>query len=165
MTKQDAIMYIATSKIFVIRTHGAQNAVVIDDPTGQSQDKVLLTTNDLAGLNSNFFGNCSLVLYGACETGKGESAENNMVNATLSKGAQSVIGFTDIIICEETNGFTKYLFVALWNNKTVSEAVDFAKEAVMYEYGTDFDDEGECIATTATIQNKVHWDGNGNLLL
>jgi len=84
---------------------------------------------------------------------------------TKLKGVESVIGFTDIIICEETNGFTKYLFVALWNNKTVSEAVDFAKEAVMYEYGTDFDDEGECIATTATIQNKVHWDGNGNLLL
>ena len=111
-----------SSKITVTNSHGLQNSIELNDTN--------FTSSIVNNLPTGALSNVKLVLYVACETGKGGSGANNLVNTTASKGAQIVIGFKDEIYCGECDEWTKAFFTALGNGETVGNAIEKAHRAV-----------------------------------
>ncbi len=63
-----------------------------------------------------------LVIYGACETGKGRDVEENLVNATYNAGVRTVIGFEKSVWNSETNEWCAAFFHAIAEGETIYSA-------------------------------------------
>ena len=85
------------SKIILLRTHGSQHTVTTNDNP--------LRDSYLCDLN-----NTELVIYGACSTAAGEQAEDNLVTATVEKGARTAIGFEYPVEYSSCNAWCMWFF-------------------------------------------------------
>ena len=107
--------YYDHSSYLVIRSHGAQNRIVLGDGD--------LTRSDVLSWSSSRLNDMRLVLYSACSTGAGGASADNLVNATFDRGAKTVIGFQDAVNCDQANTWTKEFFIAAGERgKSVGEA-------------------------------------------
>ena len=88
VTKDDLLAYMQESRIFVVRTHGSATAI------GANQGD--LDRTDLLSLPLNALQRSELIIYGACWTANQEAGDN-LVDATIQRGARTVIGFEDPI--------------------------------------------------------------------
>ena len=122
----ECLTYIASSRIFYIRSHGSKTDVTLN-----SED---LTISDINSLETNALENCDLVLYGVCSAGEGREGANNLVNKTQEKGAVTVIGFDRMVLCFEVNMWATAFFEALENGETIEEACISADNVVSDEW-------------------------------
>ena len=105
---------IANSKITVVHTHGNQESI----QTSHGDVNVAL----MSSLPTGTLSYSELVIFGACETGKGGCYQTNLVNATYSAGAQTVIGFEDSVWNTEVNDWCFAFFEEIANGETISSA-------------------------------------------
>ena len=101
-------------------------------------------------LEDNFFANCELVYFGACETGKDREGANNLVNAVHAKGAQSVVGFEEEVYCGETNIWSLGFFEALEAGETIEDACEAATGAVVNSWSGEIRTDSWYIAGSKT---------------
>lgn len=119
-TKTCFIERLATSKIIFFRGHGAQKAIA-------TSDKYQVSYGDIQTLSNGALSGVKLVLFGACDTGKGRASANNMVNIIHNKGAKTVIGFSNSVGCYETNYWSNEFFIGLRKTGNIREALAYAK--------------------------------------
>ena len=118
LSKQTALALMSSVNVFSCITHGKQNS--IDLANGET-----LTSADINALPN--FRALDLVYYGACLTGSGGT--NNLVNATLNKGAAAVVGFKHQVDPAETYYWTEQFMWALADRKvTIAEAMNWADD-------------------------------------
>lgn len=70
------------------------------------------------------------VYYGACETGKGGSSAENLVNVTKAKGVDIVLGFTTEVLIDETNFWSEELMKNIASGLSVGNSIAQADEAM-----------------------------------
>lgn len=133
-TRSELLYYMKNSKITLIRTHGGKTSVSTGDGS--------LTVSYLSTLSSDYLSNSELIIYGACGTAMGgENDSGNLVNATVAKGARTVIGFEKSVYASACNEWCE----------------------VFFEYYTEyrFDDEKTiedvCISTDNILQNHIDY--------
>lgn len=119
-TKIRFLELMASSKIIFFRGHGEQKCIY-------TSDKRRVTFGDIQELASDALSDVKLVLYGACNTGKGRGNDPNMVNITRKMGAQTVIGFDQSIDCEEANFWSREFFIGLRDTRDIGKALRYAK--------------------------------------
>ena len=125
----DLLNYMRYSKITLLRTHGSKTAVELSHG--------FFTVTDFWTLPSNYLAYSDLIIYGACSTAEGgEYDTTNLVNATLSAGAETVIGFETSVGAFSCNYWCLCFFEYYVQNynvegKTFSEACDYAYYKVL----------------------------------
>ena len=115
--------FMASSKIIVTNSHGTKTKIELND-----SDFSITTVNSL---QDGSLSDLKLVLFVACETGKGGVGANNLVNAVAGKCAQIVMGFEEEIYCHESDMWVNTFFQSLGNGNTISSAIGMAN---MYVY-------------------------------
>lgn len=153
---------LATSRIFVMNTHGDQNSVQV-----YQDDLELQTINELP---DNALAHLDLVLYVACETAKGGAGADNLVNATASKGANLVIGFQESIYCSESDIWVPAFFNALGEGKTVEEAINDAHLEVATKWTLDDLDDMKSDYESTSVgfvppTQSIYYVGDGQTIL
>ena len=118
LRKNDLIVYLSSSSMFSCITHGTQTSLAASDTE--------LTVSDINALSANAFDELKFVYLGACMTGKGGSGANNLVNSMYSKGADTVLGFTDNIFVVEANFWTEAFMQILSTGCTINYAISVA---------------------------------------
>ena len=129
--KTDIIDYMSHSKITLIRTHGHKLYIELTEE--------VLTTSDIISLPEGAFTYSKLIIYGACATGKGGADADNLVNATYSRGANTVIGFTKSPRAEEINMWCVSFFESLSSGSNIREACDDAREYIYDNWYDPYD--------------------------
>ena len=132
-TVSQMINHLNDSNIFIIHTHGNQTGIKISSPGGG-----FLAMTDIAGEDLS---NLSFVLLLACETAKGYNASNitnntpvNMVEQLVICGAETVIGFNDIVYTDDCNKFAKEITKLLSEGYSVQSARE-KLNATAYSHG------------------------------
>ena len=95
------------------------------------------TVSMVNDLPSGSLNDLQLVLFAACETGKGGEGDNNLVNAMVNRGAQVVIGFEKEIYCGEIDIWVNVFFQSLGEGNTIDSAIDDAESAVLVRWPLD----------------------------
>lgn len=108
------IEHMEKSKITVIRTHGSQTSIVTSNDS--------INVNKMSSFPADKLSNSELIIYGACETGKGKVSSTNLVNATFDVGADIVIGFEEQVRSGEVNMWIGAFFDALKDGETVFQS-------------------------------------------
>ena len=119
MTEKNFLYYMSHSKITLVRTHGSKTSISL---TGDS-----LTRDELLALPSDTLAYSELIIYGSCLTASGGEYDANLVTATVSAGARTVIGFENYVSSSACNKWcTKFFeYYALYYNndsKTIYNA-------------------------------------------
>ena len=122
LTKEELLAHLSSTTVFSCITHGSQTQIATADG--------YIKVSDINSLDSTAFNNLKFVYFGACETGKGGSGANNLVNAVYNKGADAVLGFKINVFVDETNLWTEKFMVELANGATLSSAMSAADYAV-----------------------------------
>ncbi len=144
ISKEDLLARMASSKIVIIKTHGNKTTI------GTSTDEINLNT--MQSLSSDAFSDTKLVIYGACLTGEGGDYDNNLANATVNAGVDSVIAFPHLINSTAFNAWlawfaSNYCIYSGISGKTLQDAVDDALDAISnrddYSY---INGEGELVS-------------------
>lgn len=120
-TKIRFLELMASSKIIYFRGHGEQKCI-------HTSDKRQVAFGDILTLSSGALSDVKLVLYSACDAGKGRGKAPNMVNITHEMGAQTVIGFDKEQDCEEVNFWTKEFFIGLCDTRNIGKALRYAEK-------------------------------------
>ncbi len=131
LSKSTALVRLSSTSIFSCITHGYQTSIEVSD--GE------ITITDINALDASAFDNLKFVYLGACETGKGKSAQNNLVNTIYSKGADAVLGFTVNVLVIETNMWTTEFMLALSEGATLRAAIAAADAYVYDNWEYDID--------------------------
>ncbi len=126
LSKDDALVNLSSTSVFSCITHGSQTSITVSDG--------YLTISDINSLGSSAFNNLRFVYLGACETGKGGSGANNLVNAIYSKGADAVLGFTVSVYVTETNMWTTAFMLSLSEGATLQVAMNAADEYLINNF-------------------------------
>ena len=126
-TKIRFLELMASSKIIYFRGHGEQKCI-------HTSDKRQVSFGDIQMLSSGALSDVKLVLYSACDTGKGRENAPNMVNITHEMGAQTVIGFDKEQDCEEVNFWTKEFFIGLCDTRNIGKALRYAEKRAREEF-------------------------------
>ena len=155
MSKKDFLDHMQLSKITVVRTHGLKTEISL---TGER-----LTRADLLALPSNALGYSELVVYGACLTANGGSLDNNLVAATVSAGARTVIGFEDSVDSRGCNPWCEKFFeyYSLYYNDESKNFYDVCHKTDEDMQGHEFYTVGYPDGSIATLANYViagEWD-------
>ena len=104
-----------TSGAYIFRGHGNKTQALYSNG---ALDRSVVLEQPSTSLN-----NCKLVLYMSCSTAEGGLYGANLAQATSTRGAKTVIGFSDIIYCNQANtwvyGFCK---AAFQDGKTIQES-------------------------------------------
>lgn len=117
---RDVLMgYIASSRIAYFGGHGDVNRIYL---SVYSSSTTSLYDYNLDGFPSDLFDNCELLLLDACKTASGGKTGNNLINAFLDHGVETVVGFEQSVICEEANYWVEAFFDALADHLTVAAA-------------------------------------------
>lgn len=126
-TALETLNLLRVSRSFIIRSHGEKTAVACRLTN--------LTRANILALPSNALSHLQLVFYGACLTGEGGAAAENLVNATYDRGARTVIGFTTEVYCGATNRWTEVFMTYLSNGATIAEAIRQADTSMGSDHG------------------------------
>lgn len=97
MTLYDLKFVMSKSKIILLRTHGSRHTVTTNDNP--------LRDSYLCDLD-----NTELVIYGACSTAEGGQSGDNLVTATVEKGARTAIGFMYTVEYDSCNQWRSWFF-------------------------------------------------------
>lgn len=126
----DTLCSIMTStNVVVTNSHGAKTKILLNDSN--------FTVSMVNSLPNNALEDLQLVVFVACETGKGGEGANNLVNAMANKGAQVVIGFEKTIYCHESDIWVNAFFNSLGDGCTIDTAISAAKQAVLEGWTLD----------------------------
>ena len=126
----DTLCSIMTStNVVVTNSHGAKTKILLNDSN--------FTVSMVNSLPNNALEDLQLVVFVACETGKGGEGANNLVNAMANKGAQVVIGFEKTIYCHESDIWVNAFFNSLGDGCTIDTAISAAKQAVLESWTLD----------------------------
>lgn len=126
----DTLCSIMTStNVVVTNSHGAKTKILLNDSN--------FTVSMVNSLPNNALEDLQLVVFVACETGKGGEGANNLVNAMANKGAQVVIGFEKTIYCPESDIWVNAFFNSLGDGCTIDTAISAAKQAVLEGWTLD----------------------------
>ena len=128
------------SKITVIRTHGLQTEIKT------SNDRISISM--MEDLEPNALAYSELILYGACDTGKGRENSVNLVNATHEAGAKTVIGFELEVNSKEVNAWCQAFFEAIGDGKTISQACTAADAYVQDTWYPSIPNKEDHVITT-----------------
>lgn len=109
-------------RIFSCITHGAYDRIRL----GTSRYEI----SDIEGMDSTYMNSLQFVYYGACETGKGGSSAENLVNVTKAKGVDIVLGFTTEVLIDETNFWSEELMKNIASGLSVGNSIAQADEAM-----------------------------------
>ncbi len=135
LNRYELLQTIDDAKLFACIAHGSQTRIKTSDG--------FLTVDNLIGLDLS---NLRFVLLCACETGKGEDDERNMVNAFHQQGAQNVLGFVNSVGILDGNLWTQAFLEELATGCTIKEAADYADSIVEESYnrsGDVYDDDDD----------------------
>jgi hypothetical protein len=113
--------YIRASKITWIYSHGLDGALLVN-----SQKEVTISAEDVYNLHEGYFNNCKLVVYAACETSTihpNNALSENILDATLAKGASVVGGYSTSVSSPEAYEFAEY-FLRFLGNDTINDEND-----------------------------------------
>ena len=126
MSQNDFLNYMRHSKITVVRTHGSKTSISL---TGDS-----LTRTELLALPADTLEYSELIIYGACETAKGGENDANLVTATVSAGARTVIGFENPVYAYGCNRWCLKFFeyYALYYNDESKTIYDVCYDTDLY---------------------------------
>lgn len=125
LTNLEVAMLMSTNRIFYSRSHGAQDHLQLFG-YGFS----ISTIEDCA---DNFLSACELVLYGACLTGEGRENGNNLVNATVNAGAQTVVGFDQVVNRVEVDNWGREFFAHIREGFSVEISCATVTEIIRVE--------------------------------
>ena len=89
------------------------------DDNGSSGNK--LRSNN-SSLNSADLSNMKLIMFIACNTGRGSQGGNNLPTKVVNKGATCSVGFTQTINCATANKWTVSFSKRMENGESVSAA-------------------------------------------
>ena len=133
-----------------IYTHGTPTSIYwCFNPYSDDKSSDWLEISVLKNINSSFFAGTRCLLLVACETGKGENTQENMVNQFQKMGIETVVGFENIVIRFYNTASKKILTTAgdgLWavtfnkclgEGKTVTNAAREASQTVVNEHGIE----------------------------
>ncbi len=137
--KNDVLELMKYSKITLIRTHGGPTGIQI---TG-GNNAIYLTRDEILLMPETTFEYSELIIYGACSTAEGGESANNMVSATVTAGARTVIGFQDPV---EPGGCNK------WCKKFFELYVDYYDDMTK-------NIEDVCIQTDNYMKTQFGYDG------
>lgn len=124
------------SNIFIVDNHGNAGRIRFDT-SSTNLTRLYATNSSLNGgsdraimqnVSGNGLSNVDLVLYMGCLTGNTDPVYGNLVDATLSKGARCVYGWTEVTNVHDGTGWTNELFVGFTqgnNAYTSSMLADF----------------------------------------
>ena len=115
--------------IFIVHTHGSQYTVDYRDSNGITSS---MTTGMIDSLPYNALSNLKFAIYGTCSAGQGGLGATNIVNSTANKGAQVVIGFSDLTYVPQVNQYLYDFLKSLGENgntyqKAMSDGLYWAK--------------------------------------
>lgn len=126
MSQDDFLDHLRCSKITLVRTHGSETSISL---TGDS-----LTRNELLALPSDTLAYSELIIYGACLTASGGASGANLVAATVSAGARTVIGFENSVYSGACNSWcTKFFeYYSLYYNNDSKTIYDVCYDTDAY---------------------------------
>ena len=117
----------SSNKVFLSRSHGGYHnesgvlkyTFINLDDNGSSGNK--LRSNN-SSLNSADLSNMKLIMFIACNTGRGSQGGNNLPTKVVNKGATCSVGFTQTINCATANKWTVSFSKRMENGESVSAA-------------------------------------------
>lgn len=121
------------SGIFCFDGHG--NAGLIAFVQGPSYDQTFLVAqngNGTTWLPMSDMNNCKLAVFLSCYSANTNQTSNlgNLLDTSISKGADTAIGFTETISVFSSNSFSMTFFASLLNGKSVSQSASAAANTV-----------------------------------
>lgn len=144
MSQNAFLEHLRCSKITLVRTHGSKSSISL---TGDS-----LTRNELLALPSDTLAYSELIIYGACLTASGGESGANLVSATVSAGARTVIGFENSVYSGACNRWcTKFFeYYSLYYNNESKTIYDVCYDTDTYmqsdSYYERIDEDGTLIS-------------------
>lgn len=138
--------------IVIFNSHGAKDRVRMSD-VAPGDTEAYLTMEHIKALPSGALNDLKLVIYIACSTAKGGASADNLFKATVDKGAQIVIGFSEAIFDPECNYWNEGFFYKLSQSSTVREAYLWA-----HQYA-------ETMSGTKSMENSFVISGNDSQFL
>lgn len=125
---RDVLMgYIASSRIAYFGGHGDANRIQL---SLYGSSATYLNSYHLDAFPADVFSNCELLLLDACLTATGGKTGNNLINAFLAHGVETVVGFEVSILAPEADMWVEAFFNKLANGETVQEACNSAWDEV-----------------------------------
>ena len=125
---RDVLMsYIASSRIVYFGGHGEQNRIQL---SSYGSSATYLHSYHLDSFPSDIFSRCELLLLDACLTASGGETGNNLINAFLAHGVETVVGFKVSVLDAEVNMWVEAFFNNLANGETVQQACNSAWEHI-----------------------------------
>ena len=120
-----------SSGIFFFNGHGAPTFIICG---GESST---LTRDYVLSQPAGSLSNCKLVVYNSCETAAGGVGAENLAQATISRGATTVVGFKQKVSVNQSDTWMTAFCQALAGGRSVNEAISDAYNAVHGKYGDD----------------------------
>lgn len=134
--------------VFISRSH----AGLVVNSSGTQVGTYLLLNDDkdnpvifssASHMNSLDLSNMTLVMFIACQTGKGGESGRNLPSVAVSKGATTAVGFKEEIICTSANSWT-IAFCNYMKNGTSVQAACSALASLSTYIGTGLDTHVVC---------------------
>ena len=126
------------SNIFAFDGHGEPSYIICgQEETEQEeteQERTQLTRNYILSQPANSL-DCRLVVYKACLAGSGGRGAANLAQATVDRGATTVVAFKDVIGINHANAWVTEFCQLLLAKKSVYDAAIGALTKVEDEYG------------------------------
>lgn len=121
--------------VVLFNTHGFNDRILMTHKlSGESESA--LTMEQVKVLPDGAFSNTKLVVYIACLTAEGGASADNLFKATVDKGAEIVIGFSNVIKSTECDFWNEEFCRALSEKCSVSEAIQRATQYAIKNSGT-----------------------------
>lgn len=138
LCKQD----LASHKMFAIRCHGTvsiiegeSTGILLNDGESYSGAAILyghacFGINSVSGYigDTEDYSNMEIAMFIGCLTAYGGKGANNLPQRMVDRGAKVAIGFAETIYCGEANAWTQYVYEALLDGRSISQAVECANE-------------------------------------
>ena len=149
----DILNYMQNSRILIIRSHGSGECVVATDR--------YLMKSEIEAMENNSLSNLDLIFFGICEGAYGGSAGDNMVTATVNKGAGTAIGFQNMVNPDAANDWVVNFFDIWYTNRNsiTGNIASYAAQATaltLEEHSGYVLDDGGIV----TIENCVVYGSN-----
>ena len=127
----DVCKLMQSSGIFLFNGHGAPTYVICG---GGSSN---LTRDYVLSQPSGSLNNCRLVVYNACQAASGGVGAANLAQATVDRGATTVVGFRENILVNQADTWMTAFCNGIAAGDLVEEAKNAALQYVKNEYGVN----------------------------
>ena len=121
-----------SSGIFLFNGHGAPTYVICG---GGSSN---LTRDYVLSQPTGSLSNCRLVVYNSCQTAQGGVGAANLAQATLDRGAKTVVGFQESISVNQADTWMTAFCNGIAGGQTVQDACNYATGVVANQHNNDY---------------------------